>query len=258
MPSTGTLDMSLSLKHVKLCDGDAAKPALLCLPGAMCPPEVFSAMVQASGHTGYGVAWLESGGPFDLVSLAERVSDLSAQLGKVILVGHSVGTVIAVLAARRCMADGRASVAGLVLSNSGANTRGLGDIDSLIDKVHTQWGPDFWNAFVTRCIGTDIPPQLMARLQAYPAQLDRAAVVEALASLKAIDLLPLLPELTGMPAAVVQGRFDKARTMAHATELAGAMRGSVLHVLETGHTSAAEAPDEFAGIVKTVADQKTF
>ncbi|WP_207907222.1 alpha/beta fold hydrolase [Paucimonas lemoignei] len=243
------------LKHVKLCDGDAGKPALLCLPGAMCSPEVFAAMAESTGYIGYGVPWLESEGPFDLVSLAQRVSELIDQLGKVILVGHSVGTVIAVLAARQCMADGRNSVAGLVLSNSGANTRGLGDIDSLIDKVSMQWGTAFWEAFSTRCIGTDIPPQLMERLQAYPAQLNPSAVAESLASLKAIDLLPVLPSLAGIPAAVVHGRFDKARTMAHATELAGALPASSLHVLETGHTSAAEAPAAFAGIVQSVADR---
>lgn len=240
---------------VKLCEGAADKPALLCLPGAMCSPQIFAAMAQASGHPGYGFAWLEGSGPFDLPALAAKTCMLAEQIGPVILVGHSVGSAIAVLAARQALAQRSAAIAGLLLSNSGANTRGLADIDSLIDRIATQWGPEFWQAFAQRCIGTAIPAQLMECLQAYPAQLDPAAAMATLQSLQATDLLPLLPALGAIPAAVVHGRFDRARTLAHAEEMAGAIPASRLHVLDTGHTSAAEAPAEFAAVVRQLAQR---
>lgn len=58
-----------------------------------------------------------------------------------------------------------------------------------------------------------------------------------------------------MPVAVVHGTHDPARTLGHARELADAIPGAQLHVLDTGHTSCAEDPHAFAAIMRGVAEQ---
>jgi 3-oxoadipate enol-lactonase len=68
------------------------------------------------------------------------------------------------------------------------------------------------------------------------------------------DLVPLLPSLGKIPTVVVHGRRDPARTLAHAEELAGGIPNASLVVRETGHTSCAEAPREFAGVVSEIID----
>jgi 3-oxoadipate enol-lactonase len=173
---------------------------------------------------------------------------------RVILVGHSLGTPLAVLAALREMATGSSRIAGLVLSNSGANTRGHGDADRLIERMRAEWGPSFWDAFVARCFHRRPQGALLDAVRTYPARLNKEAVIEAIRSQQATDLLPVLGELSAVPVAVVHGEHDPARTLDHARELRQAIPGANLHVLDTGHTSCAEDPDAFAAIIRTVAD----
>ncbi len=79
-------------------------------------------------------------------------------------------------------------------------------------------------------------------------------MAQAIRSQIGTDLPPLLPGPPPIPAAVVHGAFDIARTLAHAEERAGATPGAALHVLQTGHTSSAKAPGEFAAILREVAE----
>ena len=248
--------MDGNLRRVTLAGGAAAgQPVVLCVPGAMCPPDVFEAMAVASGRHVVGLAWLEGAGPHDLPPVARRVAAVAAEYPAVLLVGHSIGTPIAVLAASLSAARGGSTIRGLVLSNSGANTKGHGDIDSIIRTVGQQWGEPLWRAFVARCLGSPVAPALLERMHGYPPQLTAAAVVAALTSQKDVDLLPILGALGHLPAAMVHGRHDAARTLAHAEEIVGGWPGATLHVLETGHSSAAEAPHAFAAILNQVIDR---
>jgi len=54
---------------------------------------------------------------------------------------------------------------------------------------------------------------------------------------------------------VVHGNRDPARTLSHAQSLSDGIRGSKLVVLETGHTSCVEAPDEFARVIHAVVEE---
>jgi pimeloyl-ACP methyl ester carboxylesterase len=45
------------------------------------------------------------------------------------------------------------------------------------------------------------------------------------------------------------------RTLSHAESLSNGIAGSRLVVLETGHTSCVEAPDEFAKVIRAVVEQ---
>jgi 3-oxoadipate enol-lactonase len=238
--------MNESIPTIRLADGPTTRPVVLCVPGAMCPPEVFSDMAQLIGCETHGLAWLEGPAQHDLHSVAQRVAQLVGTYREVVLIGHSIGVPISALAARQCLKTRRGKIAGIVLSNSGVNTAGHGDIDVIINRVLTEWGPTFWDQFLERCLGSTLSDHLMATCQAYPGKLQAAAVAQAVASQKQIDLRAFLPEFTGFPAVVLHGSTDKARTLAHAQELAAYIPGAQLYVLDTGHTSMAESPRLFA------------
>jgi len=241
-----------SIRTVTLAAGEKQGPVVLCVPGAMCPPEVFGGMARRLGCRVLGLAWLEGDGPHDIASVSMRVAELAAQFPRVVLIGHSIGVPIVALAAQRCLSSNAAALQGIVLSNSGANTKGHGDIDAVIDRVLNAWGAEFWDDFIERCIGTPVPEPLLETFRGYPAALDPRHVAAAIKSQKDIDLLPMLSLLSAVPVAVVHGRMDPARSLAHAQELAAHIPGSSLHVLDTGHSSAAEQPDRFADIVRAL------
>lgn len=240
------------MPRIRLSEGDVAGPTLVCVPGAMCTPEVFREAARLSGLEAFGLAWLEDEGPHDLHSVAARVCDAIADLPSVILVGHSIGTPITMLSALHEWTNGSTRIRGLVLSNSGANTRGHGDIAKLIGRIQSEWGAPFWDAFVARCFHTSPKPALLSHVRTYPARLRPDAVVNVLRSQHSIDFVPMLPALGRVNVSVVHGVHDPARTLAHAQELTAGIAGSTLHVLDTGHTSCAEDPVGFAGILRAM------
>jgi 3-oxoadipate enol-lactonase len=246
-----------TLPETLLNDGDPARPTLVCIPGAMCSPRVFASCAKSSGLRAVALHWLETDGPHDLDSIAARVAahvvEPASRMPRAILVGHSLGTPLAVLAAVRIRANGASRVDGLILSNSGANTRGHGDADALVERIRTEWAQPFWDAFVARCFHRLPQGDLLDAVRAYPSQVDKQAVIDAIRSQQATDLLPVLGALSDVPTAVVHGKYDVARPIEHARELSGAIPGSTLHVLDTGHTSCAEAPDAFAAIIRGIA-----
>lgn len=236
-----------------LSDGSNCGPVLVCLPGAMCSPRVFETAALLSGLPAIGLGWLEGDGPHDLDSIASRVSNAIADLPSVILVGHSLGTSIAMLVALQQLQSGSTRIKGLVLSNSGANTRGHGDIAKLVEWIGHDWGEAFWSAFIARCFRTLPASPLLEQVRAYPQRLNGSCVIEVLLSQQAIDFSPLLHTLPRVPTAVVHGQHDPARTLAHAHEMASGIAWATLHVLDTGHTSCSEDPVTFASILRDIA-----
>jgi 3-oxoadipate enol-lactonase len=241
------------MSRIRLSESEGVAPTLVCLPGAMCSPQVFGEAATRSGLAAHAIGWLEDDGPHDLESVATRVSAVISDLPSVILVGHSMGTPIAMLCALQESRSGSSRVKGLVLSNSGANTRGHGDIAGLIDRISHQWDEAFWDAFVARCFRTLPASGLLEQVRSYPAGLRPRAVIEALLSQQALDFVPMLPLLPRIPVAIVHGEHDPARTLAHAQEMAHGIAGATLHVLDTGHTSCAEDPEAFARILRETA-----
>ncbi|WP_322007622.1 alpha/beta fold hydrolase [Paraburkholderia tropica] len=215
---------------------------------------MYEQSARLSGLNAKALAWLEDEGGFDLFSIAKRIVEAIAGEGDVMLVGHSLGTPLAVLAALTGAQRKDVLVRGLVLSNSGANTRGHGDAGAIVRRIKAEWAEPMWDAFVGRCFYTTPAEPLLNEIRRYPARLQSLAVADAIQSQIEIDLLPLLGGLPDLPVAVVHGQYDVARTLAHAEELAGAIKGASLHVLPTGHTSCAEEAREFAEIMRRVAE----
>lgn len=131
--------MTTAIPFTRLNKGDDALPTLVCIPGTMCSPQVFAACAAASGMNAIALHWMDTAGPHDLDSIAARIVASIASIAdmpRVMLVGHSLGTPLAMLTALREWQGGAWRIEGLVLSNSGANTRGHGDVDALIAHIH--------------------------------------------------------------------------------------------------------------------------
>jgi pimeloyl-ACP methyl ester carboxylesterase len=191
--------------------------------------------------------WLEWAPPHDIETVAESVAALARQNRPTVLIGHSTGGVIALSAALRVRHTG--AVLGVVVCDSGANMKGHGDVDTIIERVRTDWGPELWTAVAHRSVHHRPPQEVMAALAAYPGRLASQAVEQALVSQRSTDLAPELPELGDLPVLVVHGREDTARSLDHARELVGALGNAELAVLESGHTPPVEVPDVFARTV---------
>lgn len=243
------------MRIVSIGDGDRSLPTLVCLPGAMCSPAVFAEAARLSGLRALALAWLEDDGPFSLQAIAGRVLQSVANEPRIVLVGHSLGTPLAVLAAVQDMQRDDPCVCGLVLSNSGANTRGHGDADAIVRRIEADWGVEFWEAFLARCFMHLPEEPLLHEVRSYPSRVRKEAVVAAIRSQMETDLTPLLGRFGSLPAAIVHGRSDVARTLAHAQQLAAGMPHATLHVLDTGHTSCAEDPAAFAAIMRGIAER---
>ncbi|HVV22642.1 MAG TPA: alpha/beta hydrolase [Pseudonocardiaceae bacterium] len=79
-------------------------------------------------------------------------------------------------------------------------------------------------------------------LGAYAASVPRAAALDVLRSQRDTDLTPRLAGLR-CPVTVIHGTLDPTRTVEQARELAMAVPGARLRLLETGHSPVYEAPD---------------
>jgi pimeloyl-ACP methyl ester carboxylesterase len=106
-----------------------------------------------------------------------------------------------------------------------------------------------------RSLGSACPAELVDSFMTYPRRITAEATVESLRSLQQTDLTSMLSELSSVPTAVVHGSRDPARALSHAESLSNGIPGSRLVVLDTGHTSCVEAPDEFAQIIRSVVEQ---
>lgn len=80
---------------------------------------------------------LEWAPPHDIETVAESVAALGRQSRPTVLIGHSTGGVIALSAALRVRHTG--AVLGVVVCDSGANMKGHGDVDTIIERVRTDW-----------------------------------------------------------------------------------------------------------------------
>lgn len=224
---------------------------MLCFPGTMCSPVIFDRLAVSDevGLRFVTVSWMTSPGPWDLESLGRRVVALIRELGSgpVYLVGHSTGGVIALVAT---LLEPQL-VRGLLLSNTGANMKGHGDVHSGIKAISERWGADLHMRFIHRCFHYGPDPRLMRDLLSYAGTVRQEAVLEALKSQVELDLQPKLGQIE-IPVVVVHGEHDRARPSTHAELLTRELPRAKLVVLDAGHMPMVEDPRGFATALRTL------
>ena len=218
-------------------------PAVVAVPGTLCTPRLFQPLAHRTAGPApmAAYAWMSGPGPWDIPTVADRLlANVRRRLtGPIVLAGHSTGGAIALQAAIRAAGDDL--IAGLLVINSGANTTGHGDIDSLIDMFRTDPARARRTVIGPRSFRT--PPGRLTRLRmaAYARRVPAEAVIDVLTSQRDLDLAPHLHTIT-CPVTVLHGVHDTARTPAHARQIADGVRDGEVRWAHTGHTPPAEDP----------------
>lgn len=213
-------------------------PLVVALPGAGCSPAVFGAL-HAPGWTVQPVDWAQpphsphSCDPRMVAlrladSLRARVQDRDA--GPVVLLGYSVGGVLALLTALQPGLP----LAGVVAGNTGAHSRRHGD-PAFPQRVREAWTSAAQQTFLRACFEVIPPQDLWQQLCDYLARLPPSALLQSLEGLRAVDLTPQLPSLQ-CPVLVLHGERDQRRSVADAIELAACIPHAHLQLLPGGHT----------------------
>jgi pimeloyl-ACP methyl ester carboxylesterase len=212
--------------------------AVTAIPGTLCAPSVFGRLADhLSGQVEIdAVSWLTEPGPWDIPSVADRIGARLAE--PALVLGHSTGGAIALQLAL----NHPDRITGLVLVNTGAHMRGHGDVDRILATMAADWGPELHATVLDRSFATPLDPADRAELLAYAATVQAEAALEVLRSQRDLDLTPRLARLR-CQVTVVHGVLDRARTVEQARELAAAIPGARLRLVDTGHTPVYEAPD---------------
>lgn len=218
---------------------------MLCLPGTMCSPEIFGRVEVPRGLDVQllPVSWMTSPGPWDIETLGGRIAALIRELdaGPAYIAGHSTGGAIALAAAIK----EPSLVHGLLLSNTGANMKGHGDVGSIFRAISEEWGADLQARILNRCFHREPDTELMRALLTYAAGLRKECALAALESQYALDLEAELGRIIA-PTVIAHGVHDRARPVAHAELLAARIPQAELIPLDTGHTPMAEDPPGYS------------
>lgn len=234
--------MTMPPTTLPLSAGD--RPIMVALAGAGCSPQIYAQIAHRDLDL-VPLDWASWPGPWDLDSLSALLArDLSARASPSLLAGHSLGGVIALLTALKAPD----AVAGLLLADTGAGTSGHGDPD-LPARVRAGWTAEDRQAFLRSCFRRLPPSEVWLPAIAYLAALDSEIFLQAVASLRQIDLRERLVEIR-VPTVVVRGLHDPRRTRAHALELAQGIAGAELIEPDTGHTPMVEDPAAFNDAVE--------
>ncbi|MCO5999450.1 alpha/beta fold hydrolase [Actinoallomurus rhizosphaericola] len=236
--------MAAQIPHVEY-ERPARRPVVLAVPGTLCAPAVFRPLAQRlAGQADIdAVSWMTDSGPWDLGTVADRLAaHITRRHGTpVIVIGHSTGGAIAL----RLAAGHPGLVAALMLVDTGAHMRGHGDVDAIVASLATDWGPQLHARVLDRSFATPPDPAFRDELLAYAASVPVQAALDALRSQRDLDLTPALPEID-CPVTVLHGLHDPARTPDQSRELAEAIPGARLRLLDTGHTPVYEDPKAVA------------
>lgn len=216
---------------------DPGRPAIICVPGTLLSPEIFTQSLFPDDRQWSAMSWMMSPGPWEIDKVAERLAALLEKLDltSVILIGHSSAGAICIKAAQLSR-----RVMGLVLSNTGANTRHQGD-PGYPQRIVESWGPDLRRAQVRRCFAKLPSPSIMSSLDDYADRCSRDAVLAAALSLRSIDLVPTLSGIM-CPVLIIHGSLDHVRTSADVETLVEHLKSSRAVYVDAGHTPMLETP----------------
>ncbi len=137
-------------------------PAVLCIAGNLCSPEVFDRITVPEGVQKLYLDYLQSPGPWDMDSLGQQLLDTvrELELGPVVLAGYSAGGVLAISAACK----GPDQIAGLLLSNTGPCSLGHGN-PGFADELREHFDDEgYIRGFLASCFYRSADAELMDRL----------------------------------------------------------------------------------------------
>lgn len=222
---------------------EPGKRTILCVPGTLISPRIFDAYVAKQGFQLAAVSWMTESGPWDIEGVASKIIALidRLKLPKVFLIGHSAGGAICLSVALR------RKIAGLVLSNTGANTATHGD-PNYPQRILDSWGEAMRRAQVRRCFVKVPTAELLQMLDEYADRCTRDGVFAAATSLRRLDFAPSLAQID-CPVLLAFGRLDPVRTERDVETLKRGIADTTAVLLDAGHTPMLEAAHEWNNAV---------
>ncbi|MFZ3598821.1 alpha/beta fold hydrolase [Streptomyces sp. BH104] len=211
------------------------------LPGTFCSPVVYERVrgLLDARFDVRALSWMTDAPSCTLDGVAAWVAGRLAAdgCGPVLLIGHSTGGAIAL----RLALSRPDLVGGLMLIDTGPHMRGHGDVTALMDVMERDGASGVVGPLLDRSFHRAPTPEDRQRLLDYALKAPLDAALEVLRSQQAADLTPELPSLR-MPVSVVHGRFDPVRSVEAAQDMAAAIPGARLHLVEAGHSPMYETP----------------
>ncbi|MFD0972878.1 alpha/beta fold hydrolase [Plantactinospora endophytica] len=247
-------------------------PLVVCVPGMGDVRSVFRFTVPALRDAGYRVATMdlrghgdssdgfdrydESGAATDLLALVDRLGG-----GPAVVVGHSLGTGAAILAA---VAEPSA-ISGLVLVGPFVRDPDFGRMQRLAYRLMLRrpWGPALWDSYYRRFYPGRPPADLAEHRSRIRRSLRRADhwrsfVRTTEAVLRDRVSARRIPELR-VPALVVMGERDAdfPDPPAEGRYAAERLRADLLLVPDSGHYPMAEYPEVVNPVLVSFVDRVT-
>lgn len=172
-----------------------------------------------------------------IAGLARAVLEFAGER-PVILVGHSMGGVIA-----QYLAVHGAPIEKLILIGTGPNMKDHPLGNGILEAAERDgFSPAFLESTMRRFFKS--PPADLSEYTQDVVLADPEILRAAVRSLFVTDLESELGKIL-CPALIVHGRYDAARSLAHAGRLLKGIPDSRLALFDTGHSPMLEAPDEF-------------
>jgi pimeloyl-ACP methyl ester carboxylesterase len=195
---------------------------------------------------GFGAS-AEEAGPYTMESYADRLASLLdiRRIERVIVVGGSMGGVVAQHFALR---HPNRLARMLLVATGGATADPAAALAKAEQLTKARWDEATVTPIVDGFFHQSPSQDMLSKYRQIALSASQAAAVEAARSNARSRTLERLSEIA-VPALIIQGAYDRARTPEHGTEMARRIRDARLEVLErVGHTPQLEDPAAFHSI----------
>lgn len=226
------------------------RPLVIVLAGGGIDPVEFDPLFDDVDANIIHLDYLLGPGQWYLYEIsASLCSQLSHRCGEIYLVGHSLGGALAILIAGQL---GK-SVTGLVLSDTGLTMVGHNDM-GFLERLNEGWDSIRHEEFIQNCTAQPLPAAQHSRFLAHLSSTPIDAFVQAAGSLRVLDMRSTAATITA-PTTIFHGVLDARRDLESATFMHSMIPGSLLYLLNCGHTPFVEAPDEARTLLNAVLPQ---
>lgn len=186
-------------------------------------------------------------GPYTLPAFADAIADLLDRRGltRIVLLGGSMGGAVA----QHFVLRHPDRVSRLLLVATGAFTADPATALARADAIAAApWNEEAVTPIVAGFFYRPPAPDQVANYRAIALRASQAAAIEAARSNATERTFERLDRIA-VPTLIVQGRHDKARTVAHGSEMIARLPAARLAVIEdAGHTPQLEQPDAFHAV----------
>jgi len=228
-------------------------PTVVCIHGFCQSSAYWSPTLDRIAAEGVGALAVDlpgfagsaaESGPYTMPAIADAVAAFLGQRGlkDIVLVGGSMGGVVA----QHLVLRHPYFVSRLLLVATGAAIGDPAGAQAKADAMAAApWDEDTVTPIVAGFFYSPPSPSKLAEYRAIAMQASHQAAVEAARSNANLRTLEDLGRIA-VPTLIVQGRYDKARTVEHGQLMQSLLPNAALTVLEdAGHTPQLERPSEF-------------